>query len=144
MQMKAVSFAGGGGFIVGGSSEGDVLWWSVSTGSLRGHVHHGPGAITSVAATLPATELVVSTAAGTVAVMDGLTMTTRAVRLPHAGNLLDFVSSMCWRPSVPTMADFSAASVEDDAMSWTEVTTAMSVGSGGADLALDEELDFDV
>ena len=141
--MNAVSFARGGGFIVGGSSEGDVLWWSVSSGSLLGQVHHGPGAITSVAATLHATELVMSTAAGTVAVMDGLTMTTRRVRLPRAGAHLDFVSSVCWRPGVPILTDFSGGGVEDDSMSWTEVMTAMSVESGGTDLALDEDLDFD-
>jgi len=142
-QMNAVSFARGGGFIVGGSSEGDVLWWSVSTGSLLGQVHHGPGAITSVSATLSATELVVSTAAGTVAVVDGSTMTTRAVRLPQAGALLDFVSSVCWRPCVPSLAAFSGGADEGDAMSWTEVMTAMSVESADADFAPDEDLDID-
>jgi hypothetical protein len=140
--MNAVAFAGGGGFIVGGSSEGDVLWWGVGTGSMLGRVHHGPGAITCVTATLTATDLVVSNAAGTVAVMDGVTMATRAVRLPQAGNLLDFVSTVCWRPSVPPLADLPAGSAEDDAMSWTEVMTDMSVESDGADLALDEDLDF--
>jgi len=142
-QMNAVSFARGGGFIVGGSSEGDVLWWSVSSGGLLGRVHHGPGAVTSVAATLPATELVISTAAGTVAVMDGLTMTTRAVRLPQAGQHLDFVSSVCWRPGVPILTDFFGGGVEDDSMSWTEVMTAMSAESGDADLAPDDDLDSD-
>jgi len=141
--MNAVSFARGGGFIVGGSSEGDVLWWSVSTGSLLGQVHHGPGAITSVSATLSATELVVSTAAGTVAVVDGSTMMTRAVRLPQAGALLDFVSSVCWRPCVPSLASFSGGADEGDAMSWTEVMTAMSVESADADFAPDEDLDID-
>ena len=141
--MNAVSFARGGGFIVGGSSEGNVLWWSVSSGGLLGRVHHGPGAVTNVAATLPATELVISTAAGTVAVMDGLTMTTRAARLPQAGQHLDFVSSVCWRPGVPILTDFSGGGVEDDSMSWTEVMTAMSVESGDADLAPDDDLDSD-
>ena len=141
--MNAVSFARGGGFIVGGSSEGHVLWWSVSSGGLLGQVHHGPGAITSVSATLSTTELVVSTAAGTVAVVDGLTMETRAARLPQAGALLDFVSSACWRPGVPSLAAFSGGDVEDDAMSWTEVMTAVPVESAGADSAPDEDLDFD-
>jgi WD40 repeat protein len=141
-QMNAVAFAGGGGFIVGGSSEGDVLWWSVGAGSLLGRVHHGPGAITCVTATLTATDLVVSTAAGTVAVFDGVTMTTRAVRLPQDGNLFDFVSTVCWRPSVPPLTGLHAGGTEDDAMSWTEVMTDMSVESDGADPALDVDVDL--
>ena len=40
------------------------------------------------------------------------------------------------------LADLHVGSAEDDAMSWTEVMTDMSVESDGADPALDVDVDF--
>jgi len=138
VQLNAVAFARAGDYIVGGSSEGDVLWWSVSEGSVLGRMRYGPGAISCISATLSGAVLAASTALGTAAVVDGTTMEARTVR---EGAQDDFVSTVCWRPGVPGLDVISVARADDDGMSWTEVMTDTSTANGDVDMLVDVDVD---
>lgn len=138
--MNAVAFARETEYVVGGSSEGDVFWWSVDSGTMLGRVRCGPGAVTSIAASFPAAELAVSTSLGTVAVLDGATMRVRAVWAPQEQDVIDFVASVSFRPGVPALGTLAIGIRDDDAMSWTEVVSDVSDGTDSvhAELEVDQ------
>jgi len=133
---QAVALTAEAGFIVGGSSEGDVMWWSIGSGEMCGRIEIGPGGVTCIATSPSLSEVAVSTAFGLVMVLDARTMDQRAVSVPHA---LDYVASVAFRPALPGLEMLSARDDIETDSRWTEVYSELTEESGEGETESDEE-----
>jgi WD40 repeat protein len=134
--MQAVALTTETGFIVGGSAEGDVIWWSIGSGEICGRIQVGPGGVTCMATSPSRSEVAVSTAFGLVMVLDALSMSQLAVSVPDA---LDYVASIAFRPALPGLEALSARDDFETASWWTEVYSELTEATADGDLESDEE-----
>jgi hypothetical protein len=105
-------------------------------------VRYGPGAVTCLAASAAFADVAVATALGTLGLLDGITMAPRATRVPQVQGVVDdFISSVAFRPGVPSLDALAAGGVDEDVMSWTEVVTDIASSSDGDDAALEMDVE---